>query len=119
MFDCEVCFSDAPEISLITPSMVQIPLSGNLTIECEVDSNPFPDVKLQKTFIDNSWITLQEVPISVSKRSSISTWRFQFTNIDEKISGSYRCSAVNDVGSMAFTKIVNVSVINTGNMALE
>ncbi|KAJ8035192.1 Tyrosine-protein kinase-like otk [Holothuria leucospilota] len=100
--------------TLLTQYPVQIAIKGDVTIQCGSDSNPEPEIKLEKKVFDDTWVSLQTLPNLLERNGFITKWEFQLRDVNEKISGSYRCSAENGIGSKAFTKEISVFVESIG-----
>lgn len=108
-------WTDPADITIVTQSPVRIAVNGNIAIECESDSTPEPEIKLEKKVFDGTWISLLNLSTFLERKGSITKGKFYLYEVNEKISGSYRCSAQNGFGVTAFSEEISVFVESIGN----
>ncbi|KAJ8035200.1 hypothetical protein HOLleu_22345 [Holothuria leucospilota] len=108
-------------VNVLYPSTVKISTKSSLTIydndkgvsiTCEANGNPQPQVLLQKKDKKGQWNVLEIGPMKSIKEKNI-TYTFYFGNASDDIKGMYRCIAFNDVGEAAMSETVEVEYYNS------
>ncbi|KAJ8047528.1 Muscle M-line assembly protein unc-89 [Holothuria leucospilota] len=88
-----------PSVVILNTSWPTFMSEGdNVSIHCNTEGNPSPEVNLQRKTHGQDWETLQMKPISLYSTNTVTRWWFVISDIHSSMMGHYRCIAFNDFG---------------------